>query len=192
MQTQELVVDRAQARELWRTYRQHQHYSKPIDWEVQRAYQLLAQGRLLIRAIGSIVAAGLNAEHLPKLAIVRADAAECFWRPDQRGGGVFSGSNKYKWRANTAKHEIAIPPGTWPSTAAHWSHRAVTPLIPLPLRPKRALQAYHILFEAEWSRAVPLDPMLLRRVGEADMWLVVAAWDLSPVEQAALAARIRA
>jgi hypothetical protein len=41
-----------------------------------------------------------------------------------------------------------------------------------------------------WRPAPPVDPMLLRRIGLADLWVVLAAWDLTPVEQAALAARI--
>lgn len=32
MQTQQIVVDRAEARALYRKYREHQHYSTPIDW----------------------------------------------------------------------------------------------------------------------------------------------------------------
>ena len=34
------------------------------------------------------------------------------------------------------------------------------------------------------------DHTLLRRIGKADLWLVVAAWELTLVEQAALAARV--
>jgi hypothetical protein len=66
------------------------------------------------------------------------------------------------------------------------------PLVPLPLRPKRALTNYHVLWEAEWRRAVPVDPLLLRRLGKGDLWLVVAQWDLTPVEVAALSTRVNA
>lgn len=37
---------------------------------------------------------------------------------------------------------------------------------------------------------MPKDPYLLRRIGKGDMWLVVAAWDLTEVERAALATRL--
>ena len=66
----------------------------------------------------------------------------------------------------------------------------MVPLIPLPLRPKRGLENYHVLWEAEWTGKVPFDPMLLRRIGRADLWLVVAGWDLTEVERAALATRL--
>jgi hypothetical protein len=32
--------------------------------------------------------------------------------------------------------------------------------------------------------------MLLRRIGRADLWLVVAGWDLTEVERAALSTRL--
>lgn len=70
--------------------------------------------------------------------------------------------------------------------------RAVVPLVPLDLRPKRGLANYHVLWEAVWEPAPPVDPMLLRRIGQGDLWVVCAAWDLTEVERAALAARIRA
>ena len=63
------------------------------------------------------------------------------------------------------------------------------PVIPVHLRPRRGLQNYHVLWEAEWERIPPRDPMLLRRIGRGDMSLVVAAWDLTEVERAALATR---
>jgi len=37
---------------------------------------------------------------------------------------------------------------------------------------------------------VPRDPYLLRRLGKGDLWLVVAAWDLTEVERAALQSRV--
>jgi len=64
------------------------------------------------------------------------------------------------------------------------------PIIPGYLRPKRGLQNYHILWEAEWSRGVPVDPYLLRRIGQGDLWLVVAAWELTEVERAAMSTRV--
>lgn len=42
----------------------------------------------------------------------------------------------------------------------------------------------------QWQRVPPRDPFLLRRIGKADLWLVVAMWDLTEVERAALATRL--
>jgi hypothetical protein len=45
------------------------------------------------------------------------------------------------------------------------------------------------LWEAEWRRVAPRDPYLLRHVG-GDIWVVLAAWDLTEVERAAMATRL--
>jgi tryptophan synthase beta subunit len=57
---------------LYRQYRAHLHYSKPIDRECMRAYQLLAQSQLVIKALESIVAAGLNAQGSEEAQTIRA------------------------------------------------------------------------------------------------------------------------
>lgn len=186
MQTQAVTLDRAEARDLWRKYKEHQHYSAPVDREIQRTYQLIAQGRTVIRALDSIRAAGLDAEGFPKLAIATATAERCEWRPNWIGGGglfvVPSLAHHNRRRAIDIK--------SWPAvqSKAKWA-RATVPIIPLHLRPKRGLANYHILWEADWHE-IPRDPMLLRRIGKGDLWLVVAAWDLTEVERAALAARV--
>ena len=74
MDTVPLTVDKATAREAWRQYHKDRAYSKPMDWEIARIYQLIAQGKTIIRALASIVAAGLKPDGYPKLAIARADA----------------------------------------------------------------------------------------------------------------------
>jgi hypothetical protein len=192
MQTQNIVVDRVEARALYRKYREHQHYSTPIDWEIQRTYQLIAQGRLVIRALDSITAAGVGEDGYPKLAIIRADARDCFLRYDPDGRVVFAAD----WRSRSPGKRIELPAGSFPARARYiggWDNvKAQVPLIPIHLRPKRGLQNYHILFEAEWRPVPPQDPLLLRRVGKSDLWVVCAAWDLTPIERAVLASRINA
>ena len=194
MQTQKISMRPTKARELWRQYKKHQHYSEPIDVEIRRTYQLIAQGRIVIRAIESIKAAGLDDKGMPKLAIVRADAEQCFWRPESGvhgGGGEFSMMDRW-WKRGNEHHSrsIEIKDATW--SGVKKSGVAIVPIIPVHLRPKRGLQNYHVLWEAEWERIVPRDPVLLRRIGRGDMWLVVAAWDLTEVERAALATRLSA
>ena len=185
MDVQPIEIDRAKALELYRAYKTHQHYSKPIDRECQRAYQLIAQGKVIINAGRAIVEAGLNAEGLPKLAIVRADTTVCTLR-HERDAAHFHDDKS--WRSR----KVAVP---WPGfklPAGRWTFEAQTPLIPIHLRPQRGIENYHILFEAEWERRPPVDPLLLRRIGRSDMWLVVCAWDLTEVELAAMSARLHA
>lgn len=66
---------------------------------------------------------------------------------------------------------------------------AVLPTIPPRLRPGSALRNYFILWEAEWTRRAPVDPMLLRRITR-DCFAVVAHWYLTDVERAVLESRL--
>ncbi|WP_341893793.1 hypothetical protein [Ferrovibrio terrae] len=185
----DVTVDRNQARDLYRQYKAHQHYSAPIDMEIQRAYQLIAQGRTVIRALESVKLAGVDAAGLPKLAIIRADAAQCWLDLWTDGSARFA---MERWpRSQSSRTVVQLQRDTFPRRTSHHNNAvAKVPLIPVHLRPKRALESYHILWEAEWAPVPPVDPLLLRRIGKADLWLVCAAWDLTPVEQAALATRI--
>lgn len=65
---------------------------------------------------------------------------------------------------------------------------AIVPIIPANLRPAKALHRYVILWEADWE-AVPVDPMLLRHL-HGDLYVVLAVWDLTPVERAVLNGRL--
>jgi hypothetical protein len=190
MQTENIVLDRLEARALYRKYREHQHWSEPIDDEIRRTYQLMAQGRVIIKALESVVAAGVGADGYPKLAICRADAKTCFlsWLP----AGVRMSAREWP-QNNHHRNYFDFPAGSFPPPHARsggWRRQAQVPLVPIHLRPKRGLANYHVLFEAVWEPAPPLDPILLRRIGEADLWVVCAAWDLTEVERTALAARI--
>jgi hypothetical protein len=192
MQAEHIVLDREKARALWRDYRKHQHWSKPVDHEIMKTYKAIAQGRVVIKALESIRLQGLNAEKLPKLAIARATAQFCWLRPNVDGSAVFADTEPAaRWYYHYTRQRIAFPAGSFPGIdGRRWVAKSVVPLIPLDLRPKRALANYHVLWEAEWELRPPVDPMLLRRVGQADLWIVVAAWELSSVEQAVLAGRL--
>jgi len=193
MQTEQIVLERDKARELWRDYRKHQHWSEPIDREVMRSYQALAQGKVVIQALESIVKAGVGPDGLPRLAIVRADAKHC-WLDSRNWANIliFASTVSAISQSNLTRQRIELPLDRFPGiNKLDRRRRAVVPQIPLPLRPKRGLANYHILFEAEWSFIAPKDPLLLRRAGKGDLWIVCAAWELTEIERAALTARIQ-
>lgn len=176
-------VDREQARELWQKYQTHKHYQTPADAEIAAIYKRIAQGKTVIRALESIRVAGLDAEGLPRLAIARADLQTCWWHPLQNRCSFGERSPRSRSRK--------IVDMEWPGLNVNrWQAEAVVPIIPVHLRPKRGLQNYHILWEAEWTKRYPVDPFLLRRFG-GDAWLVVAAWDLTEVERAVMSQRLR-
>jgi hypothetical protein len=190
METTKLEMPRAEARRLYREYRKHQHYSTPMDAEIRRAYQLLAQGRLIIQAIESVKQAGLGPDGFPKLALCRADRPACRISMHGNGSATMFADDLPRAGKAAASLSLSFPSGAFGSSTNWRNARAILPPVPLHLRPRRGLANYHILWEAEWTPVPPRDPYLLRRIGRSDMWLVVAMWDLTEVERAALAARI--
>jgi hypothetical protein len=202
MHTEKITVDRAAAEVLFRKYKEHAAYSDPIDWEVQRTYDLLRKGKVIIRALESIKQAGLNRDFLPKLAITPANAEFCYLT--RYSNGAIRMSPRERW-ARIKKNVVefrsetflfpaeSFPLRNWGSGKHRDSdshHKAQVPVIPAYLKPKRGLANYHILWEAEWEPVPPTDPYLLRRIGKADLWLVVAHWELTEVEMAALSTRV--
>jgi hypothetical protein len=194
MDVAKLAIDKAEADRLYREYRDHRHSATEMDDEIRRVYKEIARGKVVIRALESIRAAGLGVDSLPKLAIVRADERSVLMRTDGTGEAVMRGASVNHWRRKVASgRRFAFPRGTFPGIAhRRFEYQAATPHIPPRVRPRTALDQYHILFEAEWSMIPPVDPYLLRRIGESDMWIVCAAWDLTDVERAAMATRITA
>ena len=72
MEVAKITIDAAEADRLYREYREHRHSATPIDDEIRRVYREVSRGKVVLRAIESIRAAGLGDDALPKLAIVRS------------------------------------------------------------------------------------------------------------------------
>ena len=168
------------AAELYRKYQEHRAYQTPYDAEIASIYKQIARGRTVIRALESIRAAGLDTEGFPRLAIAPAHLTVCRWSAGTNSC-VYGPVGRTRAERNFVRMD-------WPGIGSgrrQWAGEAVVPLIPVHLRPKRGLQNYHVLWEAEWTKRYPVDPFLLRRFG-GDAWLVVAAWDLTDVERAVM------
>ena len=184
MKVDELKMDQEKARELWLKYQSHRAYQAPHDAEIAAIYKRLAQGKTVIRAFESIRAAGLGDDGCPKLAIAPAHMTHCWWRP-------VHGSCTFGKHYPNSRDRREVVRMDWPGlNTPKWQAEAIVPIIPVHLRPKRGLQNYHILWEAEWTNRYPVDPYLLRRFG-GDAWLVVAAWDLTDVERAVMSQRLQ-
>lgn len=193
MDTIAIEMDQAEAKRLYHEYLTHRYFDTPADREIRRAYREIAKGKVVIKALESVAAAGVDEKGLPKLALLRADQSECYLMVN--GDTVRMAANET--RARGWGKRVGPEPFEWPKSSFHGAietsyrgdYRAIVPMIPAHLRPRQALSDYHILWEAEWSRVVPKDPYLLRRIGKADLWLVVAAWDLTEVERTVLQSR---
>jgi hypothetical protein len=202
MQVQRVQIAPAEAMALYRASLAHAQYSTKMDDEIRRGYRMLSKGKKIIKAIESIRVTGLDEKGLPKLALARATASHCFLRRNINGSMHMS-SNEDWWRERN-KQQIHFPRGTFKFPAETFplstfqrgsrvditDHKAITPIIPIDIRPKQALESYHILWEAEWQPMPPVDPILLRRIGDSDLWLVCGEWNLTEIERAVLATRI--
>lgn len=184
-------ISRERARELYQEYKTHRHYATPVDDEIRKAYREIARGGVVIKALESVARAGLGDDGLPRLAIARADLSHVHCRLSMDGSATFASVETLHRSRGSKSLRITFPAGTFKGVAASkWRAQAVMPLIPIHLRPRHALENYHVLWEAEWQPIPPRDPYLLRRIGDGDLWLVLAAWDLTEVERAAMASRI--
>jgi hypothetical protein len=150
------------------------------DQLIAKAYRAIANGERVIDLYESMRLAGCDSKGRPMLALVRADATkcDCHW-----------GDNAVMYDSNYGRKgtRIYVPTGFFPglrSTTA-WV-TSIVPIIPPPYR-RYALNKYRILYEAAWEE-VTKDPLLLEPLG-GSLHRVVAAWDLTPVEQAVLRGR---
>jgi hypothetical protein len=179
-------VDKAVAQDALREYRKHRAAATAEDQAIMTAYREIARGRVVVQAIESIRVAGWREEGMPVLAFTRADVRRCVCDPREDGATFFGDRRGYQ-RARIAVDRMPQRP----KIANPWRNGVATvPLIPLHLRPKAELTNYWILWEADWQRA-PADPLLLRRL-QGDLWIVLAAWELTAVERAVLEQRVNA
>ena len=184
MNVEKLTMDKEHARSLYKSYQAHRAGMTKDDEAIASIYRHIAQGKLVIRALASIIAAGLNAAGQPRLAIARADEREIDCRI-WNDSCTFEPPRVY---TRSRQRQFVVPiPGLSSRTP---NCRAIVPLIPVHLRPRTAIDKYHVLWEADWNQ-YPVDPYLLRRLGE-DAWVVVAAWDLTPVERAVMSSKLNA
>lgn len=193
METTRIFMDAEKADELYRKYLTNRHYERPEDAEIRKAYKALAKGKLIVRAQASILNAGLKPDTLPKLALANAAAPAC-WLEASSGSGAAAMASSERHTSRDTRNVFRFPSGSFPGIAAkqphRWRHRATMPIMPADIRPRRALESYHVLWEAEWEPIPPVDPYLLQRIGKTDMWLVLGMWELTAVEREVLASRI--
>jgi hypothetical protein len=166
---------------------------RQIDRALRKGYRALAAGLAVLDLHAVFRDTGLQSSYYPKLAICPADSAWCSVRMDSSGGARFA-DDAVSWRNRTRAVQIpkeTFPTWTWDTRPSKWrSHaRALVPLIPPWARPAHALGNYHLIFEAEWEPRPPIDPILVKHLSGA-LYVVLASWDLTPLERAVLAGRL--
>jgi hypothetical protein len=196
-----LVLPQEDARARLREYEQAIRMERnEEDVAIAAGYRAAVRGLPVVMLAEVFAAGGWHDNGLPRLAITRADAQQCWVRVEGWAGErrhlVFTDDDRTSNRgALVAAHSVRINGVPFPSEIVgrlRSSGRTVVPLVPPRHRPKRRrLHAFHVLWEVdEWTPAPPHDPALLRHI-RGDLWSVVATWDLTPLERAVLAARTR-
>jgi hypothetical protein len=176
------------------------------DEELKIAYRELSREKRIVILPEALRKAGIDVlSGLPNLAIVKADAEWCYFHGNKycsgRRSGFHSGFDSCKYFDGTPLWFTELfPPET---TNLAWRNqqrregrtalkeypvRAMVPKVPPRLAPDR-LGGYWILFEPKWEDILPdPDPILLSRASET-IFVVVAVWDMTPIESAALGLR---
>ena len=174
--------------------KKYKAYAEAVDLRAQyralkQIYFHLSKGRNILDLYGSFRRAGIKAG-LPRIAI--APANEKKMRMEIGTNGIsFQRQGKHSWNWHTYVWIPRRQLSKWlkrPSeTNRVLRYEAVVPLIPADKRPKRSkyLKDYYILWEVENWKEIPKDPILLRRLTKT-LFLVVAKWDLTEVEQRVL------
>jgi hypothetical protein len=179
---------------------QLEHYEDQLKAErtaeddaIRAGYRAAARGLPVINLPAAVHAGGYFDNGLPRIAIARATATECWVRASSATGGrlVFSTTDWDRGRAQVGRHRVEVTvtgPGTLRQRA--WNGHTIVPTIPPQFRPRRTrLHLFHILWEVEkWTPVPPRDPALLRHL-RGDLWTVHAVWDLTDLERAVLAGR---
>lgn len=172
------------------------------DEELAASYAAMANGQKLINISKVLHDASYNDKHLPKLAIAGAHWKECYLRWNN-GEFVFTPNNWGGFRDRWGRHEdgiVGIPRGDFgfDLTDTEWRKKnnypllpvkAIVPSVPAFLRPSASLKGYHILFEAVWEPAPPVDPILLQHV-HGLTFAVLAQWNLTDLERSVLEGRL--
>ena len=165
------------------------------DQAIAAGYRALSIGRQLIRLTDTLRAGGRREKGYPKLAIMRADIETVEMDSWPSGRTRY---RPYEPRWNAPQHQAAskvlsFEMGEYNGNSVEGI--CAVPPVPPQFRPNGHARNYHILWEvARWgpvrrsvTRARVGDPALLKHL-RGDLWAVLAVWDLTEVEKAALEA----
>lgn len=185
-----ITMDRDLAREKLREYRRGLHRRADAEWSAAAtAYEALAEGWPVINLREAILAAPVDAQGRPRLAVARADRSQVHLV----GGWASRHQLTFTTRLTAAQGrglEVTILGANHDQPGGF----ALVPMVPPRQRAHRDLRKHFILWEVEaWAdrriNAKPdRDPYLLQSLG-GDLYAVVAEWDLTDVERMVMAGR---
>lgn len=196
-----IEMDPAEAKERLEGYYAQLRRSHDEEYaEVARGYRALAEGTPVLHLSQAIQSGGLFPDGRPRLAVARADRRQV---EVNRTG--WTGSFRFVFdalRRSSFGYEGSLLLGVDAQGMEHPDRMrrgySLIPMVPPDvLRTcggRSALRDHVTLWEVEeWSdrpflARPPEDPLLLRHLG-GELYAVVGAWDLTPLERAVMAGR---
>jgi hypothetical protein len=191
MNFDKITIDKDEARQKWKEYKEAEKLSKSIPGqegvkyrsvykELGKIYHAMKQGKVLIDIRQVIKAGGIKKPGYPAFAIAKATWQKVTCRYSQNGSLRYEGPGR-------ARFDIQLVEGTLPTftMANRWDNmslQAPVPLIPPKYRPAHLTEDYYILWEVdEWKQVPSADPYLLKRLTK-DHFILLEGWDLTPLE----------
>lgn len=179
MNTSLIKVEWTEACRQYRLYRELPEKHQTAETRaLRRAYWHAKQGKPIIDLYAAFKEAGVNSDDDPRLAFARATAHTAEFYRRSNGSGDFCSAGMADFR---------LPENTFSSlSGASWKHlKTQVPMIPGPIqaRIKGNLSRFYILWEVEKWDAIPVDPYLLLKLSK-NLFVVMAEWNLTPLEQA--------
>lgn len=187
---------RTAALQKWREYKEAAKQSaNPIYKDLQKVYNQMKTGKKVIDIFKVIQKGGIHESYHPKLAIAKASAKKilCKYR---ESGTVSYCHDLNAWRET--KEDVVLPTCLPPIPktifTSTWQNelklKAPVPPIPPKYLPKILTDDYYILWEVDvWEMVPPTDPWLLKRVTE-NHFVLLAGWDLTPLEKSVMRGRM--
>lgn len=193
-----IEMSRQKALDKLQSYRGQLQRRADSEYEAAvEGYKALADGKILLDLNDVFANVPTDHKDRPMLAIGRADRRQIEFRwSNQRflfdarnnGYGPPSGSLVVRVDAGRARD--------FKKASSEWDSRgyALIPMVPADVRPNVDMKKCHILWEVpEWadsriSRA-PSDPYLVQHLA-GTLWVVLAEWELTPLEMAITRGRI--
>lgn len=184
--------------------------------DLKQTYYHLSQGRKVIDIFEVFKTSGVRENGDPFLGLARADWKKVVFHKMPMGAAAFTNTTNTptNWRGDsqTPAGSVELPSTTFPSwrtlpiaeDADEWAKnhpqtersklQSKVPVVPAHILPNGALDNYYILFEVvegQWAELpvppVAADPYLLKRIN-ANAFVVLAEWDITPIEQAIMRA----
>lgn len=208
MEVPTIMMPRQKALEKLEGYRERLRKGADAEYEAAvKGYEALAAGKVLLDLVDVYAGVDTDEKDRPALAIARADRNQVYFSWDQERFVFDARSNRYSRknedtlvvrvdagrRADVPKIRKAFPgvDGIYPG---HSTGYALVPMVPADVRPNVDMKKCHVLWEVTaWAdnriSAVSSDPYLVQHLA-GSLWVVLAEWDLTPLEQAITRGRL--